>query len=242
MRTYFYHTSPRQREQLLCLCSLPVLTLSLFFFALLHVSLLGEIALADTNTILSGEIAAELEEENPDNYEATKSSIIDKLRVLEQVMETPFNPLKPPPRFSDEELLMLASLHLHCTLQEGVCTLIPFTLFEADLIQSARDEKASCPNLLIFWKQWLSADMEKRVDMNLGVVHYEKRSEYKAAMRPKLLRCSKTIALMLENQKEVKSYFEKRYGKKKALPQKLELYITELHKKLPNIYQATGVR
>jgi hypothetical protein len=47
---------------------------------------------------------------------------------------------------------------------------------------------------------------------------------------------------MLESQEDVKSYFEKRYGKKKELPQKLELYITELHQKVPNIYQATGVR
>lgn len=203
---------------------------------------LGVIAAADSPISLSGEIAADLEEETPDNYEATKSSIIEKLSLLEQVMDTPFDPLKAPPRFSSEELLMLASLHLHCTLQDGVCTLIPFTLFEADLIQSARDGKASCPNLLIFWKQWLAADMEKRVDMNLGVVHYEKRSEYKTVMRPKLLRCSKTIASMLDDQEDIKSYLEKRYEKKTELPQKLRLYITELHKTLPNIYQATGVR
>ncbi len=236
MKKYFFHieaTHIRLLSSLMAVCLFPLPFIAPF---------LGAIAAADSPISLSGEIAANLEEETPDNYEATKSSIIDKLSLLEQMMGTPFDPLKAPPRFSDEELLMLASLHLHCTLQEGVCTLIPFTLFEADLIQSARDDKASCPNLLIFWKQWLSGDMEKRVDMNLGVVHYEKRSEYKTVMRPKLLRCSKTIASMLESQENVKSYFEKRYGKKKELPQKLELYITELHKKLPNIYQATGVR
>jgi len=211
-------------------------------FLLLASIIFTDSLIAQSRELLSGEVPTQLEEESVDTYQITKDSILQKLSTLERVMEDPFNPLEAPPRFSSEELLMLASLHLYCTLKEGVCTLIPFTIFESDLIASAREEKATCPNLLFFWKQWLSADMEKRVDMDLGVVHYDKRSEYKRTKRSQLLRCSKTIASMLETQKDVKGYLSERYGKKKELPTNLKLYITELHKKISDIYQETGVR
>jgi hypothetical protein len=199
---------------------------------------------AQPSKVQAGEIRMELEDEKiKDPYQKTKRDILGKLDTFtEQVQSLSFS---KPPLFNDEELTFLAAIHLHCTLQKGVCTLIPFALFETDLVRATEQEKTTCPNLVRFWKQWIGADMEKRVGLNLKVMHYEKRNKYKTGLRPKLLRCSQTVNAMLSKSENKQEYLKERYTEreeKAKIAKTLRDYIVEIHKKIPNIYRETGVR
>ena len=95
---------------------------------------------SQTRNSQSGEIQMKLEDEKKvDTYLVTKTSILKKLNVFKTSIEN--LSLATPPTFNKEELTFLAATHLYCTLQHGVCTLIPFTLYETDLIRAVNQEK-----------------------------------------------------------------------------------------------------
>lgn len=227
-------------------------SLSVFSFGVIAFSLtIPWSAQAEKRNAQSGEIELQFhDEKKEDPYLITKSSIIEKLTTFDNNLKN-LDFVTPPPMFNEEELTFLASTHLYCTLREGVCTLIPYTLFEMDLIRSSKKEKKSCPNLVRFWKQWIGADMEKRVGLNLKVTHYNKRSKYTSEIRPQLLNCSKTAATLLSRSKDTDAWLKERYQpdkEKTKLPTELIQYIEALHDpkrnegRKFNIYRETGVR
>ncbi|MCI5066771.1 hypothetical protein MRY87_13705 [bacterium] len=200
--------------------------------------------LAQRRNSQSGEIQMELQDPKKKKpYKVTRALVKKKLLLFRDALQQ--GDFSTPPVFTTEELLLLAATHLYCTLKDGVCTLIPFTLYEMDLIRARSQKKASCPNLVRFWKQWIGADMEKRVGMNLKVVHYDKRTRFKTQVRPKLLKCSQTVRETYASATDKEQFLRQRYeekSEKKDLPQQLVNYIDVLHQKVPNILIETGVR
>ena len=207
--------------------------------------------LADKNSAQTGEIKLELEgPKKEDPYLVTKRGVLKKLTNLKDNLEG--GKLETPDVFNVEELNFLAAHHLYCSLQKGVCKLIPYTLFEMDMIRIHNTGKKDCMNLTRFWKQWLEADMDNRVGHNLAVTHYNKRSEFTSKIRPQLLNCSKTAKTLLARTEDPKKYLTDRYqpGKKKTeLPDNLIKYIVSLDKRKSeeyggkfSIYRETNVR
>lgn len=192
----------------------------------------------------TGEIDLKLEgEKKEDPYTIATNGIINKLDAFQADIES--MPLTTPPTFTEDELTLLAALHLYCSLQQGVCTIVPFTLFEMDLVRGNLEGKATCPNLVRFWKQFVAMDGERRIQLSLKVVHYEKRTKYTSTLRPKLLRCSETANGMLEKVDDSSSFFAERYkedGDKRKLPKKLKSYLIGIHKKIPNLWRELRVR
>ncbi len=179
------------------------------------------------------------------SYSNFTANIVKKFRDFsEQIKNAPSKMSIQPATFNTDELNYLAAVHLQCTLRNGACPLIPATLLEMDLVRSAKAGTPRCETLTPFWKQWIDSDMEKRVDHNLQVTLFNKRTQFKQEVRPRFLRCQATIKEILDSG-EPEQVLAKRYssGNEEAkFSDRLAAYLDNLNKQIPNIFDATGLQ
>lgn len=194
-----------------------------------------------------GEISMQFEDDKTErSYKEMTADVIEKLKTFHsRISSSESLKTADSPLFDDEELYYLAAAHLDCSIRSGVCTLIPQALFEIDLVRNAITPKSGCKTLTPFWKHWVDADMERRVDLNIKVADLEKRAEFKRTQRPKYLKCMNTIETMLSEITDNQKYLRDRYSAnngKKDVPLKLAIYLETLNQKIPNIFISTKTR
>src|SRR5690606_18171140 len=80
------------------------------------------------------------------------------------------------------------------------------------LINSKLQGNVSCPNMTRFWKSWVKADMERRLEYGLKIGQLNKANEFKKMVRPRFIKCEETIENILKDSGSPSEFFGKRYG------------------------------
>ncbi len=183
------------------------------------------------------------DEDNPNSYKLVQDRTIKKVEELsKQLVRASEGSTSKFKNFDGYELNYIAASYLHCSIKTGACPFVLQSLLEADLINSAVDQSASCPNLKGFWKRWISSDMEKRMGYELGVGQFSKAQYFNKTTRPMFLNCEDTIKSILEKTPSTSKLFIERYGEsspqKKSVDKTIKL-LKLIQKKVPNIFYKT---
>lgn len=141
------------------------------------------------------------------------------------------------------ELYYLNGVYLYCTLKNGACPLILDSVLETDIINSQIEAKAACPQMLLFWREWIDNGLEQRVDYGLGTGFVTKYFEFRSKIRPRYLKCSSSVENALVAGLPFNEFVTKRYAagsepRKSIL--KIVAYLKAIKEQVPDVFIATG--
>lgn len=143
-------------------------------------------------------------------------------------------------------LLYLNSAYLYCMIAQGTCKEMLDSILEIDILNSLADNKATCLNMLRFWKSWLDNDMEKRHEHHTKIVHVNQVIKFNKEVRPQYTSCTKTVEGLLSFQAKDQSdqdFLKQRYSKlKENYAQKSLDFLKNIQEKVPNIYHEVGLK
>lgn len=135
----------------------------------------------------------------------------------------------------------LAVLYLHCVARNGTCSFILDSILEADVIASRVDDKAKCPSMKSFWKNWLAMELEERGKFLVSVATGLEMASFNSNERPRYVNCRPTVAAILED----KEGLAKRYGTGTPASEvvgRLMALLKEVKEDRVDIFGATGVK
>ncbi len=149
------------------------------------------------------------------------------------------------PRLGSEELNFLTGVYLHCSVQRGTCPMLLESLLEFDLLQAVEAKDRNCPALKNFWRRWLENDMENRHRYLVRTGNMQASFEFNQLVRPRYIRCEKTIEeiLPLTGGVAAGELLRQRYQHDPTLIRPIEaslVYLREIRASIPNIFVATG--
>ena len=188
----------------------------------------------------------DLEEQKRVPYKTLQRNVIEYFSKLESSIVTSNQEDTAALRtLKKNELDFLAALYLHCSLQKGACPVILDAVLESDVFNSATANESACPNMTGFWKAWVAADMERRLDHGLKVGNIGKATSFKKKERPAYIKCKKTISEVVEKAGTGSAVLGSRYssaGKPLKNLKAFNRYLTLVEQKIPNIFFATNTR
>ena len=145
--------------------------------------------------------------------------------------------------FDDATLRYLSGVYLYCSIKNGICPLILNAILETDIIESQKNKKADCPNMLRFWRQWLNNGLEDRINYSLGTGFLTKYIDFKENTRPKYLKCSATVAQAIEPNTPLEEFAKARYendSEHTKVISTIVAYLSALKDQVPDVFIATG--
>lgn len=186
----------------------------------------------------------EFEEEQVENtYNASQDEAISFFQQISKSVSE--GPVQRPLPLGPNTINYLNAAYLYCISTKGVCREIPQTIYEADVITSKLDNKASCPLSLSFWRAWLKNDMEERSKFALKTSHLRDADEFTRKIRPTLIQCEKTIGALIDESKakSASEFFAERY-KDQTIERNSVMggvqILNIIKEKVSNVYSATG--
>ncbi len=175
-------------------------------------------------------------------YTVAQDGAIEKFAAFAQGIENG-NLAETKITLSGQELYYLNGIYLYCTLKNGACPLVLDAILETDIFNSQLEGKAACPQMLLFWKEWIDNGLEQRVDYGLGTGFVTKYFEFRSTVRPRYLKCSGSVSNALTAGVPLKDFVSKRYATGSE-PRKTILktvaYLKALKEQVPDAFIATG--
>lgn len=188
----------------------------------------------------------DLEEQKKVPYRVLQKNVLEYFSSLESSLSSgSTNESATLRSLKKNELDYLAALYLHCSLRRGSCPVILDAVLESDIFNSAVASKNSCPNMTGFWKAWIAADMERRLDHGLKVGLIGKATSFKKSGRPAYIKCQKTVAGMIENSGSPSALISSRYASNSRVLKNLKTfnqYLTKVEESVPNLFLLTNTR
>ena len=135
---------------------------------------------------------------------------------------------------AQSELVYLNSAYLYCTVNKGTCPEILDALLVADLANSKAQNKASCPLLENFWKQWIENQFEERQRYLGKISFFSQTNEFNAKKRNNYIKCRETIAQILAGQQTAAPAQEVN-AKAVAVLEQIKIAV-------PNVIEAVGAQ
>ena len=204
------------------------------FLALLSLQLFSPSPVFADRSLI-GEIEIEEEEKKVAPYGQAQKAAISYFEKFARSIKAG-SPIQSP-NLGKTEIQYLASSYLYCVLKRGSCPFLLDALFETELVNSSEAGKASCPIMLQFWKEWISADMERRVEHNLKVGYLSKFNEFKKYKRPKYIKCKKSIGeIITSGEVDYSKRYAKGTGERKSVFETAVFLRKEIKEKVPNIF------
>ena len=187
---------------------------------------IANLAHAETGPVTKGEIVLE-------SYEAPSETAVEKRKKTTDFISelaksfdsiAKGNPVILPTmsqdlenaglNFTKDALVNMTIAHLRCSIAEGVCLPVLDTVFELDLMNSAKSGTASCKNMQLFWKLWLENDMEKRHQHQVQIGFLKDTEVFNRDVRPQYIKCKETISKLLEESTQIgaQAFLKERYA------------------------------
>lgn len=146
---------------------------------------------------LQEEVELDLGTKQPSHIAAQRGAV----EKLEKVLSSPPESVTAPD-FSQAEIIYLTGAYLICSLRKGTCKEILDGILTLDMLEASqkKTKEVQCTRMHKFWQIWLKNDMEKKHEYNIKTAFLKVRSEFNQLERPRYLRCSKTVASLLEDE------------------------------------------
>lgn len=192
------------------------------------------------------EISSSSDSERPDHL-ITQDKIIEYFKNASQTVSAIKNSsgaVAELPILTETELTFLNAVYLYCTIHEGSCRSVLDALLEVDLINSHIKSSAKCPSLVRFWKLWIRNSFEDRLKYQVKTTFLKTTSDFSAKIRPKYIRCQKTVQDELTLTKNLVG-LSKKYNEdpeRANLFPAIVLLLEKLKGEVQNIFIATGSR
>lgn len=191
------------------------------------------------NNVISGEIKLESTENKKDVYKTSAEEALSFLTNLRAKVGNAGSGNAEKIEVLDEDATtFLTAAYLYCNINEGVCPFFLESLFEADLINAHLENSSSCPSLRLFWKKYLENDLEGRHKHSTKIGFLTQTADFNQKVRPKYIKCQKTIKAELEKGKGDPGYLKSRYSNGaaiKSIDQTIE-YLKMLEAKKINVF------
>ena len=175
-------------------------------------------------------------------YEKHQDELIDYFGGIQTaVANLPDKPLETIPPLEIDHIHNLTAVALYCTIKRGACPFLLQAIREVEVINSTLAGRATCPNMVAFWKRWIKNGFEDRVNYNISTGHLKKYIEFKNNQRKEFIHCSKTTAALLKDAPD--DFLEKRYAKGSPESEAIAttvLYMKGLRDRQINTFVATG--
>ncbi len=186
---------------------------------------------------LQEEVELDLGTKHPSHLAAQRGAV-DK---LEKFLSSPPESLTAPD-FTQAEIMYLTGAYLICSLRKGTCKEILDGILTLDLLEASKKKSkdVQCTRMHQFWQIWLKNEMEKKHEYNIKTSFLKVRSEFNQLERPKYLRCSRTVAALLEDE-EYQSIVGDALAKDGPV-QAMTTILQEINKAVPNVNDPSNYR
>lgn len=172
------------------------------------------------------------------------SLLEDAIKVSSQVETNSKSHTIAEFRFPDGSLNYLSAVLYFCTVRKGRCNVVLDGMLSLDIYNSYILGKASCPNLLGLWKNWITNEFEKRIGYDLTIATAATYNNFKKTERVRYIKCSKTIQSVMKKEGEkFDEWVREAYSTKGEMHKKLKLfrdYLVAIREKIPNIFIHIG--
>ena len=169
----------------------------------------------------SGTIEIETSTVSKDPFKATQDRVIDQIKTSSLA------------NVSQSDFLYLNSAYLYCTINKGTCPEILDALLYADFTTSKQQNKANCPILESFWKQWIENQFEQRQNYLGKIAFFSQTNEFNSKKRNGYIKCRETIAQMLTEQAQPPS---------SEANAKAAAILEQIKATVPNVIDAIGAQ
>ncbi|WKZ57949.1 MAG: hypothetical protein QY326_04590 [Bdellovibrionota bacterium] len=198
---------------------------------------LGNITLSSACAQQMGEIAIEDIKTQKSAYQTHQESVI---ALFTAVRDSLHNPLSVQNlALSKDGLVYLNAVYLHCSVQKGTCPLILEALLNLDILHAAKHGTFECPNLTLFWRNWLENDMEERQKYLVRTAHLQTSAAFNQTERPRYIKCKDTVQSILTPAPQASSIATARFAEgsegRNTINRTLEL-LTTYQSKVPNVF------
>jgi hypothetical protein len=149
------------------------------------------------------------------------------------------------PLLSSGAAQYLAAVNLFCTLRYGSCPTLLQALYEIEVARSVSQSRAACPDLNALWKNWVDADMERRVDLDLKIGFVKIYDEFKSGGRRKYIRCSASIEELMTAIDDRSAFFATRFAADGSAMEDIRKtvgFLNSIRAEIPNIFSRLGMQ
>lgn len=167
----------------------------------------------------AGETSIDLNVEKIDKYsDAQKEAIGAMETLLSNVKGSSTGTISRVKDLSDDAINYLTGTYLYCISNKGVCAEMLEAILEMDIINSKLSNAADCPNMVRFWRKWLSNDFEERAKLSMKTGYLTQVQDFTLKVRPAFVQCKPTVEKAISQGPTVADFLKARYGGESSRP------------------------
>lgn len=195
----------------------------------------------------AGVTSVDLNIEKIDRYADSQSEAIkDMESLLSNLKGSSNGTISRVKDLSDDAINYLTAAYLYCISNKGVCVEMLEAILEIDIINSKLSSSADCPNMVKFWRKWLSNDFEERAKLSMKTGYLTQVQEFTTKVRPSFVQCKPTVEKAIAQGGTIAEFLTSRYAGGTGRPvQSVEITVKTLQaikSSVSNVFVAMGAQ